>query len=174
VTPPLRERDEDIMLLARHFAGAMALELGRDERPVFSSKAEEALATYPWPGNVRELKNVVERAVYRCPGPRVEELDFHPFARAFPQAPAPALPRPAAPDQPAAPPAGEPAGYPLDFKEELLRKERALLAGALSRARFNQRQAAELLGLSYNQFRGVLRKHGGPESLGDKSGSPAV
>jgi psp operon transcriptional activator len=65
IVPPLRERTGDIMLLARHFAAQMALELEREEISEFSTAACAALGAYPWPGNVRELKNVVERAVYR-------------------------------------------------------------------------------------------------------------
>jgi len=79
--PPLRERREDISLLARHFASRMAAELGMEEPPAFSRAAEAALLAHSWPGNVRELKNVVERAVYRADGGRVEEIVFDPFAR---------------------------------------------------------------------------------------------
>ena len=57
--PPLRARQEDIMLLANHFAARMAHELGWEDVPEFSDEAIMALEGYPWPGNVRELKNVV-------------------------------------------------------------------------------------------------------------------
>lgn len=58
--PPLRERDGDVPLLARHFLAKQATELGRDEL-LFSTEALEAMAAYYWPGNIRELENLVER-----------------------------------------------------------------------------------------------------------------
>src|SRR5229473_4056906 len=67
--PPLRQRAEDIPLLAEHFARAMAHELGRDRFPGFTAAALARLAAHPWPGNVRELKNVVERSLHRWPRP---------------------------------------------------------------------------------------------------------
>lgn len=62
VLPPLRERGNDILLLARHFAGQFAQEMGRSV-PEFSDKALQVLKDYHWPGNVRELQNVVRRLV---------------------------------------------------------------------------------------------------------------
>ena len=81
VVPPLRERKEDILLLANHFARRMAVELGHEEIPQFGAEAVAALERYPWPGNVRELKNVVERAVYRSSSPLINEIVFSPFDR---------------------------------------------------------------------------------------------
>jgi two-component system nitrogen regulation response regulator NtrX len=69
--PPLRERREDIPLLARHFLRTLSAEHGRRPREI----AEEALgqlARLPWPGNVRELRNIVERLVIMTPGERIE------------------------------------------------------------------------------------------------------
>ena len=60
--PPLRERDEDILLLADFFARAMAQKLGRRCKPIAAEYAER-LTRYPWPGNVRELQNIIEHAV---------------------------------------------------------------------------------------------------------------
>ena len=60
--PPLRERDEDILLLAEFFARSMAKKLGRRYKPIASEYAER-LALYRWPGNVRELQNIIEHAV---------------------------------------------------------------------------------------------------------------
>lgn len=62
VLPPLRERGDDILLLARHFAQRFAAELGRTE-PHFSEKSLAVLKNYEWPGNVRELENVIQRLV---------------------------------------------------------------------------------------------------------------
>ena len=64
--PPLRARQEDIMILAEHFAMNMASDLGMDYFPGFSEQAVEVLMGHAWPGNIRELKNTVERSVYRA------------------------------------------------------------------------------------------------------------
>jgi len=74
--PPLRNRKEDIFILASHFAARMAFELGRDDIPEISSQALLALESYPWPGNVRELKNVIERAVYKSSSNKIIEISF--------------------------------------------------------------------------------------------------
>jgi DNA-binding NtrC family response regulator len=73
--PPLRQRGEDVFLLAQHFLEA---EARRYERPVmgFSSRALSRLQAYPWPGNVRELRNVITRAVLFCPGTMVDVGDL--------------------------------------------------------------------------------------------------
>ena len=63
--PPLRERQEDILLLAEHFAINMARNLGWELFSGFTTRAKAALLDYDWPGNVRELKNVIERSLYR-------------------------------------------------------------------------------------------------------------
>jgi psp operon transcriptional activator len=152
--PPLRTRTGDIMLLARHFAARMARELGREESPDFSAEAAAALEGYPWPGNVRELKNVVERAVYRSDSLLVSEIVFDPFA--IPAGPAPAdvlAGRTAGsagtgPDLPAAP-----------MKRAVLDLKLRMLRSALERSRWNQRKAAALLGLTYDQFRGLYRRY---------------
>jgi psp operon transcriptional activator len=155
--PPLRERREDISLLARHFASRMAAELGMEEPPAFSRAAEAALLAHSWPGNVRELKNVVERAVYRADGGRVEEIVFDPFARRA-AGDGSSAPRPTPPAQAASAPAAAaaPAGTLL---EAVARVEIDMLRLALADCRHHQRRAAERLGLTYHQFRGLYRKH---------------
>ncbi|MBU4604338.1 MAG: sigma 54-interacting transcriptional regulator, partial [Proteobacteria bacterium] len=152
--PPLRERRGDALVLAEHFAQRMAVEMGWSGPPEFSPAAREQLAAHPWPGNVRQLKNVVERAVYRSGGREIRSFDFDPFASPFSPLPAAEEPRENPPAE-AAPPAS-----PLPFRQAVADCERRLLQNALSAARFNQRQAAELLGLTYHQLRGLLRKHG--------------
>jgi len=155
--PPLRMRQGDILLLARHFAGRMAMELGRGEVPVFSRAAEKELEGYPWPGNIRELKNVVERAVYRTPGDRITAIRFDPFD--FPGMPstkpdeAPHIPQK---DAPASSPPDRLGGLPLKQAVAQLQLDR--LKEALRATRFNQRRAASRLGLTYDQFRGLMRK----------------
>src|SRR5262249_38458116 len=66
--PPLRERREDIPLLARHFTQRFARRMGRRIGTI-PAAVMEALVRYPWPGNIRELQNVIERAVILSPGP---------------------------------------------------------------------------------------------------------
>ena len=160
--PPLRERNEDILLLANHFAARMAYELGRAEVPEFSDEAVAALEQHSWPGNVRELKNVVERAVYRAEGALIHAVDFDPFRSPFKAAPS------AHETAPVEPTAGEatageavqPAGIEdKPFQEAVTEFELRLLRNALERANFNQKRAAELLGLTYHQFRGYYRKY---------------
>ncbi len=150
--PPLRERQGDALLLAEHFANRMAAELGWSGPPGFSPAAREMLAGHPWPGNVRQLKNVVERAVYRSEGREIESFAFDPFASPF-------APPPWEEAPPPPPPAAPPAGV-RPFKEAVAEYERRLLNEALSAARHNQRRAAELLGLTYHQLRGLMRKYG--------------
>ena len=79
--PPLRERQEDIMILAENFAINMARELEFELFSGFTEKAKRAMLDYHWPGNIRELKNVVERSVYRCNNPHlpVHDLVVDPF-----------------------------------------------------------------------------------------------
>jgi two-component system nitrogen regulation response regulator NtrX len=69
--PPLRDRSEDIAVLARFFLGEFSSEYGKKTREL-SDGAMEILMRYPWPGNVRELKNLVERLVIICPQSRIE------------------------------------------------------------------------------------------------------
>ena len=152
--PPLRERLEDVMTLAHAFAVNMVSELKRAFFPGFAPRAASALLKYKWPGNVRELKNTIERSVYRSVDPEqaIAKIAFDPFDSPFKLA--------ESSDDPA--PMRQPRLAPLlpaDLTQRLRDTERDLLVAALDKARFNQRMAADLLGLSYHQFRGKLRKH---------------
>jgi two-component system, NtrC family, nitrogen regulation response regulator NtrX len=69
--PALRDRIEDIPILAAHFLRAFCEEYGKKQKE-FSANSMDVLLNYPWPGNVRELKNLVERLVIVCPSPRIE------------------------------------------------------------------------------------------------------
>jgi psp operon transcriptional activator len=145
--PPLRERGEDILLLAHHFAARMAYECGWYQVPEFSELAVEKMERHPWPGNIRELKNAVERAVYRSEGLVVEDIEIDPFRNpyqsSFEQD-----------DQDMF------GGFSLDelqHAREML--ELSFIKRALRRSENNQRQAAELLQLTYDQFRGLYRKY---------------
>ncbi|SQI24733.1 transcriptional regulator [Salmonella enterica subsp. arizonae] len=148
--PPLRERQSDIMLMAEHFAIQMCRELGLPLFPGFTDRAKETLLHYAWPGNVRELKNVVERSVYRHGSSEhpLDDIVIDPFQRHPDEPPVPAPPAPSA----------TPA-LPLKLREFQLQQEKALLQRSLQQAKFNQKRAADLLGLTYHQFRALLKKH---------------
>jgi len=154
--PPLRYREEDVMLLADHFAGRIAYELGREKLPVFSSRAVKALESYSWKGNIRELKNVVERAVYRSTDRLIDDIVFDPFS-----SPYGSLQR------------GEEKGSrevsgvgQKEVKKEIIPLKTAvknleieLIRKALALTRHNQKKAASCTGLTYDQFRGLMRKY---------------
>jgi len=153
--PPLRERVEDIMPLAHAFAINMASELRREYFPGFSPRASSALLRHAWPGNVRELKNAVERSVYRTAAldAPITTIAFDPFDSPFKLAEPVTSARP--PDK------GKPVALlPADLPARLRDLEQELVEAALERSRYNQKVAANLLGLSYHQLRGRLRKLG--------------
>ncbi len=155
--PPLRERREDILPLAEHFAIRMTREMGREVFSGFTSPAVERLLNHPWPGNVRQLKNVVERAVYRHEEGEapVGNLQFDPFDSPWrPQAePGSREQAPAGASSPRA------AELPDDLRAHLDDIERDSVLAALDQCRGQQKLAARRLGLTYDQFRGILRKH---------------
>lgn len=146
--PPLRERQSDIMLLATQFAIQMCRELGLPLFPGFSEQAAATLQNYRWPGNIRELKNVVERSVYRH-GSSESELDniiINPFSQQH-AAPVAAAEKTSGP------------ALPLNLRAFQQEQEKSLLERSLEQAKYNQKQAAELLGLTYHQLRALLKKH---------------
>jgi psp operon transcriptional activator len=160
--PPLRARREDIPLLAEHFGRAMAHDLGWPAFPGFGAEALDTLLAHPWPGNVRELKNVVERGVYRAgaPGRRIPRVEFDPFASPFRPAPAHAEHGRVDGIPPREDGASPPVEDAMGFRQAVARYERQLLQDALARHRHNQRATAGALGLTYDQLRNQLRKHG--------------
>lgn len=150
--PPLRRRGEDIMLLARHFGARMLFELGIDEVLSFSSEAVRSLENYRWGGNVRELKNVIERAVYRAGSGRIGKIDFDPFISPFDVPPV-------REETIASAEQTRSVDISAGFKELVGSYEQQLLKKALEEGRYNQKKSAALLGLTYDQFRGLLRKY---------------
>ena len=150
--PPLRARQEDILLLAKHFAEQLCIELGVGSFSGFSPHAEQQLLTHPWLGNVRELRNVVERSLYRQgePSQPLQELVLDPFAS--PWSLALDSPEPQQPDE-------HTLHFPLDWKAYIAECETQLLTKALHFSRYNQRMAAQSLGISYDQLRGLLKKY---------------
>ena len=140
VLPPLRERPADISVLARHFLTRFNVQMGGDLRE-FTPEALEKLSRYPWPGNIRELRNVIERAVFLAAASELgpEELLLGPASSQESSRGLCTLP---------------PEGC------RLADVERSLLEQALQRTGGNQTQAAELLGLTRDQVRYKLEKHG--------------
>jgi len=157
--PPLRARPGDVAVLADHFGRRMAAEMALDWEG-FAPEAIDALTEYPWPGNVRELRNVVERAVYRWnqAGP-IATIEFDPFQSPHRPGAQAAIPVASSPAPAPSAPASLGDAEPADFKSRVARFERDVLAKALSVNRFNQRQTADALGLSYDQLRHALRRH---------------
>lgn len=143
--PPLRERLEDLPLLAAHFMAHYSHELGRPVPRGISPRALEAMRAYSWPGNVRELRNVIERALVLHPTGAQEDLrpEYLPpellAAVSFSPAPSSLM--------------SEPGGTLNDT-------ERRLIVEAVDKARGNQSQAARLLGVTRDTLRYRLRKHG--------------
>lgn len=184
--PPLRARTDDILPLADHFGRKIAAELGADRFPGFTAEASESLLERRWVGNVRELKTVVERNTAQAwladetlanpiGGGVAGPLQFDPFEsphrlrdqRPLPPPQArPSLTRPSGaapmpsytlpPIEDKTPQAIE----PQNFQDRVLIFERKLIDEALHVSEKHQGKAAERLGLTYHQFRGLMRKHG--------------
>jgi transcriptional regulator with GAF, ATPase, and Fis domain len=146
--PPLRDRLDDVPALAVHFLNRFREEVAGIAIHEIAADAFDRLAAYDFPGNVRELKNVVERALYSASGGALTGDDI----------------------EAALPPARRDAGLvvsqhafddpslPLAARVEAF--ERALCKHALERTRYNQKEAAALLGITYDQFRQRYRKYG--------------
>jgi len=138
VVPPLRDRQEDIPLLAATFAADIAKRLGR-EAPGIDDATHAQLAAYSWPGNVRELRNVIERALILNPGDAL-----------------------ILPDLPSA--QGQEAGTggtgDLSLRAALSRREKEAVVEALQRAGGVRGEAARLLGIDPRNLAYYLRKHG--------------
>lgn len=164
--PPLRVREGDIGVLAEHFGRRMAAELEWDSWPGFAPHVMAQLEDYPWPGNVRELRNVIERAVYRWDDPAmaIAHVQFDPFDSPWrprqPEHRRQALTPPPNAGDSANPSETSPALDAItDLRAAVDAHERAILVNALGRHRWNQRQTARALGLSYDQLRHAIRKH---------------
>jgi transcriptional regulator with GAF, ATPase, and Fis domain len=136
--PPLRDRVEDIPLLAEYFAERFARHLDR-AAPAFSEEAVARLQTHTWPGNVRELEHVVQRGVLMCTGDRIEGEDV------------------VLPSEPEASLGGEVAILPLE-EHEKRHIERALKAtgGVI----FGEHGAAKLLDINPHTLRARIKRYG--------------
>jgi psp operon transcriptional activator len=153
-------------VLAEYFGRRMASELRWEEWPGFSESAMRQLEDYQWPGNVRELRNVIERAVYRWDdwGRPVAHIVFDPFDSPWKPSPMFAADSGRAPGSPAPVPSTPGPSGQLDAVTDLRAAvdahEKAILEQALARHRYNQRQTAKALNLSYDQLRHAMKKHG--------------
>jgi two-component system response regulator AtoC len=147
--PPLRERPDDVPLLAAHFLEKHANALRRPLRG-FSPDALARLAAHRWPGNVRELENVVERAVAVAGGEVVDVVDLPPEIAVAPGAPAP--------------PAPDAALAALPYKDAVAgardRVTREYLVALLAEFGGNVTRAAERAGVERESLHRLLRKHG--------------
>lgn len=156
--PPLRARGEDISLLGDFFARRLCREL-RVDFPGFSPSAITAMDAYHWPGNVRELRNVAERVTARALSEAPEEpvrfdsSAIDPFESPWRPRKAPHTPR-ATPARPSSS-----LEAPGDFETAVKLFETSLIDQALSDSGGHQGNAAKALGLTYHQFRGLLKKH---------------
>ena len=173
---PLRARQEDIILLAEHFGQRIARELEGDF-PGWARSALESMCDYSWPGNVRELRNAAERATFRVMAAQANGAPLGPVTLTpdmldpfnSPWRPAKELftpveaarpaPTPAQRDSALPPVSAAPEG-PVDFNGVVSELEKKLIEAALETCRGHQKKAAEHLGLSYHQMRGLLRKYG--------------
>jgi transcriptional regulator with PAS, ATPase and Fis domain len=140
--PPLRERGDDVILIAQHFLGQYAREFKKPVQAI-SDGALRKVREYAWPGNVRELRNTIERAMLLCTSSEIQAEDIV-LGR---------MGQPAEGDGVTGlslPPGG------IDFEQ----LEQQLLKQALARSGGNQTKAAKLLHLSRDTFRYRLEKHG--------------
>jgi len=137
--PPLRERREDILPIARHLLQQIAHDCGLTQ-VVLSSEAEDALTSYAWPGNVRELSNVLERAVHYAEGDRVNLSDLPRYLFQKDKRP------------------NTPVLEPLKHVQHSAEKE--ALRRALEAADFNKVRAAQMLGIHRSLFYKKLKKYG--------------
>ncbi len=140
--PPLRQRGDDVLLLAEHF-------LARFRRPAqphcwFSGEVIDCFRRYRWPGNVRELANVVERALALTAQPEIQISDLPPAMRSDGQKQA----------------SSNAAGPVTSRNDALDQTERRYLIGLLQQHRGNVSQAAQEAGMSRQGFHKILKKHG--------------
>jgi two-component system response regulator PilR (NtrC family) len=142
--PPLRERREDIPLLAEHFLAKYSEQMGKSISGIARS-AMELLLLHEWPGNIRELENVIERAVALESTPAILPESLPPTVRG-------AGPR-ADTSSDALPAAG------FDLEAHVKQIECGYIAQALERAGGVQVKAAELLGMSFRSFRYYVKKY---------------
>jgi transcriptional regulator with GAF, ATPase, and Fis domain len=147
--PPLRERGDDVLLLADHFIRSLGEKMGKGDLTL-SRDARELLRRYPWPGNIRELQNAIERSLITSEGTLITAAQL-----VIPLGSQPVSSQlHAAPPPPAAPPA--PANAPGSLQD----LERAAILEALRRTHGHKSRAAAILGLTRFQLYTRLKRYG--------------
>ena len=141
--PPLRDRQEDIPLLADHFMAEFAREYGRRAK-TFDSGARSTLQGYPWPGNVRELRNVIERLMIMVPGDAISSSDLGFLDPS-------GLARPAGDDA---------SAERLSLHEARDRFERDLILRTLAEQQGNMSRTAEVLGVERSNLYRKMKAFG--------------
>ncbi len=136
--PPLRERRDDILPIAKHYAGQYSRKYGREEK-TFSARAEQALVDYDWPGNVRALRHAIERAVILTTDTMLEPGDLQLIET---------------------PPAAAGAVTPIPTVLNLDQMEKETIHKALLKHGFNISHTARELGLTRASLYRRMEKHG--------------
>jgi len=144
VVPPLRERRDDVPLLAQHFLNIANEGRGGNEVE-FSDEVIERLTSFDWPGNVRELENLVERVVTLCSGCEIVASDLPKALQAS---------SPPAPDAPQIPPQG------LNFRDVVDQFESDLIRQALEITHGNKNRAAQLIRMNRTTMLEKMKKKG--------------
>jgi two-component system response regulator PilR (NtrC family) len=137
--PPLRERGEDILMLAHHILQRLCAEQGT-ELPGLSAQAQAVLLEYPFPGNVRELENILERALTLCSDGLIDVDDLQLRSQHAATVP--------------------PADADATLGTQLEEIEREAIVRALEQTRYNKTAAAKLLGMSFRALRYRIKKLG--------------
>jgi DNA-binding NtrC family response regulator len=154
--PPLRDRGDDVVLLADAVVERVCGEMGR-RAMAFTPDARRALQSHTWPGNVRELGNVVERAVILAEHDHIDVVDLD-LPTALPPAP---TPTPSTTSSMTSPTTSSEAAFMLpEHGLSLEALERSLVEQALERTKGNKSQAARLLGLTRATLRYRIEKMG--------------
>ena len=157
--PALRERDQDVELLAEYFAQKMALELRWPYFPGFTKKCIEQLNQEKWPGNIRQLKNTIERSMYLwIDEDELESKELRPVSVLVLD--------PFESNKNKIPSVRNKKVTSYSFKNKIDTQEKELLKQALKQNDFKQVQTAEFLQLTYHQLRALIRKY--PEVLEGK------
>jgi two-component system response regulator HydG len=136
--PPLRERGDDILILAQHFIKKYAQELAKTP-PKLSDEVLQSLHDYNWPGNVRELENVIQRLVVMTEGERIDISDLPPFMRFS-------------------------VFHKGEFNRTLAEVEYEYICNVLAGVNGNKTKAAKILGIDRKTLRGKLNKTSTPAS----------
>jgi DNA-binding NtrC family response regulator len=147
--PALRDRGEDVELLANHFLRTCAERAGRDDVIGFDPEAMVVLRSHDWPGNVRSLENTIERAVLLTQGPRITVDDLpERLRRDFPESGVMPVAASPIPDQ------------GIDLRAAVDRFENGLIKQALERTGWNKNRAAQLLGLNRTTLVEMIKRKG--------------